>query len=758
MQRSVRKQFSQSPTPLDTPDLLQVMASAPAPMACADASGRLQWCNDAFAALLTPAIAMGDDLPNRLGPHWAALWGPGWTPTAPGNHQRWRIVASAGSAGVVLSGQPLPDHEALELRLDELRGELDAALALARIGVWRHEIETGRVYLDERCSELMGVPLQREGITLQEAREHIHPDDRDLVIEATERTLRTGLPSDVELRYPQGDGSMRFVISRRALQHDADGRPLRFFGVMLDITEHQLAVQRLRDTVERMTLASRAIGIGAWEADERVNEVHWDDQMFRLRGVDSPGRTVTTDEIAGYIHPDDRAAVIAEQADRLLAGATWQQEFRVLWPDGTVRWITSHSAPVVDEQGRFVRRIGLNWDSTEAQRTAQAVREREAALAQNQAKTRWMTRISHELRTPLNAILGFTQLARRHSAAAGQTRVADWLALAEGAGEHLRSLIDDILKLSGAAAGELRLNLQPLRLADAVAEAVCLVQTEAHAQRVTVDPGHLTGAVLADPLRLRQVLLNLLSNAIKYNHRGGSVQLRSQEAAGRVDLQVIDTGRGIPPDRLAETFEAFNRLGAEGGTIPGTGIGLALVKALVEHMGGAVAVTSEKDRGTVFTVSLRQALTTASIAPANQPAVAQSANAQPSPESPPAAVLYIEDNPVNALLVRELLADRPSVQLTVAETGAEGLAAAQAAPQALILVDLLLPDMHGLDVLHALRADARTAGVPCVALSANATPGDVDQALAAGFQAYWTKPIDLANFLDQLSAMLGRRV
>ena len=348
MQRSVRKQFSQSPTPLDTPDLLQVMASAPAPMACADASGRLQWCNDAFAALLTPAIAMGDDLPNRLGPHWAALWGPGWTPTAPGNHQRWRIVASAGSAGVVLSGQPLPDHEALELRLDELRGELDAALALARIGVWRHEIETGRVYLDERCSELMGVPLQREGITLQEAREHIHPDDRDLVIEATERTLRTGLPSDVELRYPQGDGSMRFVISRRALQHDADGRPLRFFGVMLDITEHQLAVQRLRDTVERMTLASRAIGIGAWEADERVNEVHWDDQMFRLRGVDSPGRTVTTDEIAGYIHPDDRAAVIAEQADRLLAGATWQQEFRVLWPDGTVRWITSHSAPVVD--------------------------------------------------------------------------------------------------------------------------------------------------------------------------------------------------------------------------------------------------------------------------------------------------------------------------------------------------------------------------------------------------------------------------
>ena len=710
MHRSVRKQFPQSPTPLDTPDLLQVMASAQAPLACTDAGGRLLWCNETFAALLAPAAAAGDDLHGRLGPHWAALWGQGWTPAVPGDDRRWRVVASTGTQGVVLTGQPLTDRDALEARLNELReqldlvqhftrtgiferdpvtmsgtwdarmfdiwglpapasgerapapaisamepmiveedlrhhkfteshtiagdhsarlrvrrpdgsiryihtqwrvehdahgqpvrlrgvntddtrvyelatraetlrGELDAALALARIGVWRHEIESNRVYLDERCSELMGVPLQREGITLQEAREHIHPDDRDLVIQATERTLRTGLPSDVELRYPQRDGSTRFVISRRALQHDADGRPLRFFGVMLDITEHHLVVQRLRETVERMTLTSRAIGIGAWETDERVSQVHWDEQMFRLRGVYSPGRTVSTDEIASYIHPDDRTKVIAAQADRLLAGATWQLEFRVQWPDGTVRWITSHSAPVADEQGRFVRRIGLNWDSTEAHRAAQALREREAALAQTQAKSRWMTRISHELRTPLNAILGFTQLAQRHSAAAGQTGVANWLALAEDAGQHLRDLIDDILELSGTATGELRLNLQPLKLADAVTEAVRLVQTDAHNQGVTVEPGHVVGSVLADPLRLRQVLLNLLSNAIKYNRQGGSVQLSSQEAADRVVLQVIDTGRGIPPRAVGGNLRALQsarcrrRCGARHRNRPGTGQG-----------------------------------------------------------------------------------------------------------------------------------------------------------------------------------------
>ncbi|MCK6433507.1 MAG: PAS domain-containing protein, partial [Aquabacterium sp.] len=845
--------------------------------------------HDAFAALLVPAAAAGDNLRERLGPHWAALWGPGWIPAVPGDHQRWRIVASAGAEGVVLLGQPLADAEAIELRLNELReqldlvqhftrtgtferdpvtmrgtwdarmfdiwglpappsgkpapapsmqtmdsmivekewrhhrfaeshavagdhsarlrirrpdgvvrhihtqwrvdhdahghpirirgvntddtplyelatraealrGELDAALALARIGVWHHEIDGGRVYLDARCSELMGVPLQRDGMALQDARARIHPADRELVIQATERTLRTGLPCDVELRYPQSDGSTHYVLSRRTLQHDADGRPLRYFGVMLDITEHRLAVQRLRDTVEQMALTAKAIGVGAWETDERVSEVHWDAQMFRLRGVDSPARTVTADEIASYLHPDDRAAVMAAQAAHLLAGESWQQDYRVQWPDGTVRWITSHSASAKDAQGRFVRRIGLNWDSTEAHRAAQALREREAALAQSQEKSRWMTRISHELRTPLNAILGFTQLARRASTDANQSRVANWLALAEDAGQHLRSLIDDILELSSASTGDLRLNLRPVRLADAVAEAVRLVQNDAQSQGVTLDRGDLFGAVQADPLRLRQVLLNLLSNAIKYNHRGGSVQLRSREHDGRVDLQVIDSGRGIPTDRLAEAFEAFNRLGAEAGAVPGTGIGLALVKSLVEQMGGEVAVTSEPGRGTVFTVSLPCAPEPPSSGLACPRAAAPLSAGEHEAEAPAAAVLYIEDNPVNALLVRELLADRPAVQLAVAESGAEGLAAAQAAPPALILVDLLLPDMHGLDVLRALRADARTASVPCVALSVNATPGDVDQALAAGFQAYWTKPIDLANFLDQLSAILGRRV
>ena len=280
----------------------------------------------------------------------------------------------------------------------------------------------------------------------------------------------------------------------------------------------------------------------------------------------------------------------------------------------------------------------------------------------------------------------------------------------------------------------------------------------------------LDGWVLADPVRLRQVLLNLLSNAIKYNKSGGRVTISAEHSDGWWLLRVQDTGRGLREDQLQHLFEPFNRLGAERDGIAGTGIGLAIVQAAVQHMGGTVQVRSTPGTGSVFELALQQAATP-QAAPAVadaitlplpvQPKLPPTLLATPPPTVPPNTsgerhrLLYIEDNEVNMMIVRELVRQRPDLDFDGAVDGASGLALARSLQPALILLDMQLPDMDGHAVLQALRADPGTAGIRCVALSANAMPEDIRIALAEGFDDYWTKPLDLAAFLRALARQFG---
>ena len=480
--------------------------------------------------------------------------------------------------------------------------------------------------------------------------------------------------------------------------------------------------------------------------------MRWDEQMFHLRGVMSPGRVVPLPEISNYLHADDREQARAQLDERAFGGESQHSVFRVQWPDGQVRWITSHSVPAHDERGQPDGRIGVNWDSTAMQASADAVREREVAVAESRAKSQAMSRISHELRTPLNAVLGFAQLIRGAGEEIDAERLARWLAHIEDAGRHLLALIDDVLALSGAEVGELKLVREAVAFASVVDAALPLVAGQAQEQRVNLLRETIAGVVLADPVRLRQVLINLLSNAIKSNRPGGSVRLWTRQQGGMVALHVADTGIGIAPERLSHAFEPFNRLGAEASGVEGSGIGLALVKALVEAMQGQVEVRSELGQGTEFIVRLPAAPAQgATVLPA---AATLDAGAAATPPQAGARVLYIEDNPVNALLVQEMLAHRPAITLEVAEDGRSGVQSALETLPDLILIDMQLPDIDGHAVLEALRADPRTAGLYCVALSANATPADLDAARIAGFADYWTKPIEFRSFLERMDDVL----
>ena len=248
-----------------------------------------------------------------------------------------------------------------------------------------------------------------------------------------------------------------------------------------------------------------------------------------------------------------------------------------------------------------------------------------------------------------------------------------------------------------------------------------------------------------DPVRLRQVLINLLTNAIKYNRDGGWVAVRARPEGRQVLLSVSDSGIGMPAEAQSQAFEPFHRLPASAADVDGVGIGLAIVKTLVGRMGGEIQVHSQPGQGSTFEVRL--------------PAVQADALPEPLPSAPPPVesglpcLLYIEDNPVNMTIVAELVARQPGVRFVGAPDALTGLRLARELRPRLILTDMQLPDLHGSEVLQRLRADPQTRDIPCIALSANALPSDIEAALAQGFSAYWTKPLDFSAFRQTLGAL-----
>ena len=384
---------------------------------------------------------------------------------------------------------------------------------------------------------------------------------------------------------------------------------------------------------------------------------------------------------------------------------------------------------------------------------------RRAAEAASRAKSEFLSRMSHELRTPLNAVLGFSQLLKVDAQDRLSVQQLAQLEHIRGAGWHLLALINDLLDVSHIEIGQLRVQAQAVELGPLLDEALHMTEPLAQPLGVSLaaaDREALQAWVLADPIRLRQVLINLLSNAVKYNRRGGSVRIEVAGDADRVLIDVVDSGIGMTPDQLAHLYEPFNRLGQERSGVQGTGIGLVLTRQLVRLMDGRMDVDSELGRGTRVRVSLQahrpiEAGHASSFMPSASAALD---DASAGAATPAGVVLYIEDNPVNQMLVEQLLARWSAVLLVQAEEGANGIELARLLRPDLVLLDMQLPDMDGLAVLDSLSADPATRDLTVVALSASAMPESVTQARAHGASDYWTKPLDFDRFLADMHRLL----
>jgi signal transduction histidine kinase/ActR/RegA family two-component response regulator len=470
-------------------------------------------------------------------------------------------------------------------------------------------------------------------------------------------------------------------------------------------------------------------------------------------------------DAADLVHPEDRAAVVAAMA-RVAGGSVPREvvEYRARY-NGASRWVSTvvvpdpydseDPHPPSSTPGSALLCYDIDIDARrraeDAQKEAQL-----AADAANRSKSEFLSRMSHELRTPLNAVLGFGQLLQMEELTEHHH---EWVGQILTGGEHLLSLIDEVLDISRIEAGELALSAEPVLVADLIAEAVKLIRPLGTQQAIHVihdRSGDRDCYVLADRQRIKQALLNLLSNAIKYNRPRGTVVVRCEQTSPLIAaITVQDTGFGIADDAMGRLFVPFERLGAESTTIEGTGIGLALTKRLVEAMSGTVAVTSEVGKGSTFSIHLPVA-----EGPVDRFERLHSATlTEPGPAPAGAAkLLLIEDNLANVQLIEHVLAaTRPDIEVIPSMYGGLGLELAREHSPYLVVLDLHLPDMSGEQVLQRLRDDPATASIPVVVASADATPGQVARLMAAGAAAYVTKPLDVKQFIGLLDLHLPDR-
>lgn len=389
------------------------------------------------------------------------------------------------------------------------------------------------------------------------------------------------------------------------------------------------------------------------------------------------------------------------------------------------------------------------------EKNAELERAKSLAEKANLAKSEFLSSMSHELRSPLNTILGFAQLMLSESVSITpfQKQSTDRILKA---GWHLLKLIDEILDLSKIEAGKMSIFPEPVLLSEVMLECQSMIEPQAKKHGITLffprfDKHYY---VRADRTRVKQVLLNLLSNAIKYNVRDGNVKVNYSESIspGHIRVSIKDTGLGLSPEQLAQLFQEFNRLGQENSGEEGTGIGLVVAKRLVELMGGTMGVESRVGKGSVFWFELMSIdkpgpfLKISDTPIFSHPYIGREGERQ--------TLLYIEDNLASLNLVEQILARFANISLLTSMTGMNGVEIARNAQPNLIVMDINLPDISGIDALKLLRSDPATLHIPAIALSANAMPADIQKGIDAGFYYYITKPIKINEFIDALNSTI----
>jgi len=565
---------------------------------------------------------------------------------------------------------------------------------------------------------------------------------------AQRTTLRGQRPGPIEVRRNGRDYLLRDVML-------SDGSCVTAGQDVTAIrAEHRAAL----DSANRLTLALSAAGLTIWEADLDSGSVH------RVGGAPcgEPNPAASGDLNAWLQRVADA------DRERVRAGlrAVWDGRLNVLHDElsvptaDTMSRVTLAVALEAATLDRPRRLVAVCRDVSEIRRAEEAARLKTAADLANRAKSEFLSRVGHELRTPLNAIRGLAQVMQREAGqgvSSNQTMVGHVVT----ASEHLAALLDDLLDMSQVEAGRMTIRSEPVPVAAIVRDCLRMIAPQAAGYGIAFECEPIPDGlrVMADPTRLRQILLNLASNAVKYNRPQGRVRLEVEEAPGDgfVQIAVIDTGPGLTRDEISRVFRPFERLSRpDGDRTEGLGLGLSIAQGLAQAMGGSIGVDSEPGRGTRFVVHMPAAQRFA-LAGSARPLLAEPPTVPPTvpPEAPPRRVLYVEDDRLNALLMTQIARQVDGVDMRVVESGEEALETIAAFAPDLLLLDHDLPGIDGLEVQRRVKQDPHWAGLRIVLVSADANVESIARARALGFDDYWVKPLDVARVIDALGGTPG---
>ncbi|MEQ1592530.1 MAG: PAS domain S-box protein [Thiobacillaceae bacterium] len=554
------------------------------------------------------------------------------------------------------------------------------------------------------------------------------------------------------------DGSECAIADSCAPIRERGGQVIGAILVFRDVTGEYAAQKALRDQqfYTRSLIESNIDALMTTDPSGVITDVN--QQMVTLTGC-------TRDELIGtpfkqYFTDPERAEAGINQV--LSEKKVTDYELTARHRHDGVTVVSYNAATFYNADGELQGVFAAARDVTERKRLDQVLHDKNSELEiarvvadkANLAKSDFLSSMSHELRTPLNAILGFAQLLEASSPPPTAVQIARLQQIIK-AGWYLLELINQILDLAVIESGKLSLSLEPVSLIEVMRECQAMIEPQAQQRGIHVNfvPFDTTWFAHADQTRVKQVVINLLSNAIKYNREQGTVEVKCTASGnGRIRISIKDSGAGLRPEKLAQLFQPFNRLGQENGTEEGTGIGLVVTKQLVKLMGGAIGVESTVGVGSEFWVELMQGVSphfaAGNILPVELARQTQGSSALRT-------LLYVEDNPANMMLVEHIIEGHPGISMLGARDGNQGIAMARAHLPDVILMDINLPGISGSQALKILREEPATAHIPVIAISANAMLRDIERGLEAGFFHYLTKPIKVNEFMDALDRALA---
>ncbi len=634
-------------------------------------------------------------------------------------------------------------RKAAEQARQELLDTLKLAEALAGLGSWKLDAITGQVRWSDQVYRIHGVDPWSFDPSLDDAVDFYHPDDRQAVRDWCANAIETGEGGEFRLRLIRADGEERIVVSQCRPER-REGRTVALYGVFQDVTERVRAEDVIRTSEARYRLLA--------DNSTDVIAVYGLDGVFRYLSPAIEGPMgFKAEELVGrpfsaFMHPDDVEPVRKAFLDYARAAADTPSPripYRAIRKDGQTVWLEAHPRLIRDDQGRGVEFQDVVRDITETKALEdELIAAKEAAENAVKTKSEFLANMSHELRTPLTSVIGFSGLLQDSEALPeAERRYADRIATAS---EALLCVINDILDYSKLEAEAVGLDPRPFDPAEMARGAAGIVEAQCAAKGVglvvEVDPT-LPSTLMGDAGRLRQVLLNFLSNAAKFT-MSGEVRVAIGWREDRMRIAVSDTGIGIAADKIDTLFERFTQADASTTRVyGGTGLGLAISRRLIEMMGGEIGATSRPGEGSTFWFEVP--LPVAEVASAVETSAGMDLPAG-------LRVLMADDAPANRELVRIILQGW-EVDLTTVENGAEAVQAAAGGAFDLVLMDVHMPVMDGMDATRAIRALPGSVGrVPILALTANVQPEQIGACRAAGMDAHVGKPIEVVALIEAM--------